>query len=110
MRRRYEGYPGRLFPSKETNSVRFHGCGNPQPFVKDAFHEYVVHSRTEAVNPAQTGTKFAPHYVLEIEPGQSQVVRLRLSAVAGGVDPGRPENNATEKPGAPPPATGRFGA
>ena len=33
----------------------------------------------EAVNPANTGTKFAPHYVLEIEAGQSQTVRLRLS-------------------------------
>jgi hypothetical protein len=30
--------------------------------------------------PANTGTKFAPHYVLEIETGQSQTVRLRLSA------------------------------
>ncbi len=105
----YEGNPTPLFTENETNSARLHGYENPQPFVKDAFHEYVVHSRTEAVNPAQTGTKFAPHYVLEIEPGQSQVVRLRLSAVAGGVDPGRPENNATEKPGSPPPATGRFG-
>ena len=38
-------------------------------FVKDAFHEYVVHGRTDAVNPANTGTKFAPHYILEIEPG-----------------------------------------
>jgi len=48
--------------------------------VKDAFHEYVVHGRTDAVNPGRTGTKFATHYVLEIEAGQSQVVRLRLSA------------------------------
>jgi len=48
--------------------------------VKDAFHEYVVHGRNDAVNPQNIGTKFAAHYLLEIEPGKSEVVRLRLSA------------------------------
>jgi hypothetical protein len=73
----YEGDATPLFTENETNSARLHGYPNGQPFVKDAFHEYVVHGRTDAVNPGQTGTKFAPHYVLEIEPGQSQLVRLR---------------------------------
>src|SRR5204863_9695024 len=86
-----------LFTENETNSARLHGYPTGQPFVKDAFHEYVVHGRTDAVNPGQTGTKFAPHYVLKIEPGQSQVVRLRLSAVAGSGDAGQP--------GSTPPAT-----
>jgi len=76
----YEGDGTPLFTENETNSARLHGYPNGQPFVKDAFHEYVVHGRTDAVNPGQTGTKFAPHYVLKIEPGQSQFVRLRLSA------------------------------
>src|SRR5207244_11689385 len=72
-----------LITENETNSARLHGYPTGQPFVKDAFHEYVVHGRTDAVNPGQTGTKFAPHYVLKLEPGQSQVVRLRLSATGG---------------------------
>src|SRR2546430_11272302 len=76
----YEGDATPLFTENETNSARLHGYPNGQPFVKDAFHEYVVHGRTDAVNPGRTGTKFATHYVLEIEPGQSQVVRLRFSA------------------------------
>src|SRR5213595_3315244 len=76
----YEGDGTPLFTENETNSARLHGYPNGQPFVKDAFNEYVVHGRTDAVNPGQTGTKFAPHYVLKIEPGQSQFVRLRLSA------------------------------
>src|SRR5207244_8630483 len=76
----YEGDATPLFTENETNSARLHGYPNGQPFVKDAFHDYVVHGRTDAVNPGQTGTKFAPHYVLKIEPGQSQLVRLRLSA------------------------------
>jgi hypothetical protein len=80
----YEGAATPLFTENKTNTARLHGYENPQPFVKDAFHEYVAHGRTAAVNPEQTGTKFAPHYVLKVEPGQSRVVRLRLSAVAGG--------------------------
>jgi hypothetical protein len=73
-----------LFTENETNSARIHNYANGQHFAKDAFHEYVVHGRADAVNPENIGTKFAAHYVLEIEPGESQVVRLRLSSI----DPG----------------------
>ena len=37
-------------------------------------------ARSDAVNPAKTGTKAAAHYVLEVPAGGSKVVRLRLSA------------------------------
>ena len=104
----YEGNAKPLFTENETNSVRLHGYENPQPFVKDAFHEYVVHGRTTTVNPEQTGTKFAPHYILDIEPGQSQVIRLRFSAVAGGHDAGQGRNEAAGRPGSTPPATVAF--
>jgi len=33
------------------------------------------------VNPHNSGTKFAAHYVLEIESGKSQMVKLRLWAL-----------------------------
>src|SRR5262249_36332400 len=86
----YEGKATSLFTENETNSARIHNYPNGRSFVKDAFHEYVVRARSDAVNPEKTGTKFAPHYVLEIEPGKSRVVRLRLSAVAGSDDAGEP--------------------
>jgi hypothetical protein len=47
--------------------------------VKDAFHEYVVHKRGDAVVPEKTGTKAAAHYVLEVPAGGSEVLRLRLT-------------------------------
>src|SRR5215475_6832113 len=75
----YEGDAKPLFTENETNSARIHNYHSGQSFAKDAFHEYVIHRRTDAVNPAKIGTKFASHYVLEIDPGKSQVVRLRLS-------------------------------
>jgi len=56
------------------------GQANPSPYVKDAFHEYVIAGKREAVNPAATGTKAAAHYVLEVPAGGSKSVRLRLSS------------------------------
>jgi hypothetical protein len=76
----YGGNAAPLFTENETNMMRLSGQVNGHPYAKDAFHEYVVHGNREVVNPANTGTKFAPHYVLEVEAGQSQTVRLRLSA------------------------------
>src|SRR5207302_75169 len=38
----YEGDGTPLFTENETNSARLHGYPTAQPFVKDAFHEYVV--------------------------------------------------------------------
>jgi hypothetical protein len=67
-----------LFTENETNFARLYGAPNPEPFVKDAFHEYVVHGRREAVNPQGTGTKAAWHYIMELPPGRELVIRLRL--------------------------------
>jgi hypothetical protein len=72
--------PAFLFTENETNVERLFGAPNAQPWVKDAFHEAVVHGRREAVNPEEVGTKAAAHYVLEV-PARGEVsVRLRLSA------------------------------
>src|SRR5262249_9767414 len=68
-----------LFTENETNTQRLWGQPNSIPHVKDAFHEYVINQRTEAVNPERTGTKAAAHYELEIEAGGSQALRLRLT-------------------------------
>ncbi|MBI4660709.1 MAG: glucosidase, partial [Verrucomicrobia bacterium] len=72
--------PEVLFTENESNFQRLYGVPNPSPYVKDAFHEFVVRGRTEAVNPAGLGTKAAPHYLLNIPAGRTQVLRLRLSA------------------------------
>ncbi|MEW6246393.1 MAG: glucosidase [Nitrospirota bacterium] len=70
--------PEFLFTENETNTARLFGTANSSPHVKDAFHEFVVHSRTGAVNPAGVGTKVAALYRLDVPAGQQQVVRLRL--------------------------------
>jgi hypothetical protein len=77
---RCEGNPELLFTENESNADRLWGQPNASPYVKDAFHNYVVTGKREAVNPSKTGTKAAAHYRLEVPAGGSKVVRLRLSA------------------------------
>jgi hypothetical protein len=72
--------PELLFTENESNASRLWSQPNATPYVKDAFHEYIVSGRGEAVNPAKVGTKAAAHYVLDVPGGGSQTVRLRLAA------------------------------
>ncbi|MGB8771521.1 MAG: glucosidase, partial [Candidatus Korobacteraceae bacterium] len=69
-----------LFTENQTNNERIYSVPSPSPYVKDAFHEYVVQGRREAVNPAATGTKAAARYLRTIDAGQTVVLDLRLAA------------------------------
>ena len=71
-----------LFTGNETNNVRIFGRPNTTPFVKDAFHRYLINGEKSAVNSAATGTKCAVHARVTVGAGQSQTVRLRLSDVS----------------------------
>ena len=75
-----EGAPELLFTENESNAQRLWGQPNAAPYVKDAFHRYVISGDREAVNPANTGTKAAAHYALDVPAGGCEVVRLRLTA------------------------------
>ena len=69
-----------LFTENETNLKRLFGVENASPYVKDAFHEYLVNGKKEAVNPALTGSKAAPLYRLNLKSGESTTLELRLFA------------------------------
>jgi hypothetical protein len=75
-----DGHPELLFTENETNAQRLWGQPNPCPYVKDAFHSYLIDKDVTAVNPVGEGTKAAAHYFLEVPAGDSRTVRLRLSA------------------------------
>ncbi len=79
----YADRPGELlFTENDTNNERIFGTPNRTCFVKDGIHDYIVHGRHDAVNPAKKGTKAAAHFTLSIGPGESRTVRLRLRDVA----------------------------
>ena len=71
--------PRFLFTENETNTSRLYGVANGKPYVKDAFHEYVVDGNAGAINPADTGTKAAAHYRLVVPARTAITVRLRLT-------------------------------
>ncbi|HLB52310.1 MAG TPA: hypothetical protein VJK48_01200 [Chlamydiales bacterium] len=72
--------PGALFTNNETNKEVLWHHPNETPYVKDAFHRYLIKKQTQAVNPDKKGTKAAFHYHFpNIHPGESAVVTLRLT-------------------------------
>jgi hypothetical protein len=73
-----EGADALLFTENETNTERLFGSPNAMPYVKDAFHEYVIQDRKEAVNPEGVGTKAASLYHSQVGAGESVSARLRL--------------------------------
>ena len=70
-----DGGPELLFTENESNAQLLWGQPNASPYVKDAFHQYIISGRREAVNPAKTGTKAAAHYILEVPGGGSKTVQ-----------------------------------
>ena len=68
-----------LFTENETNYQKLFDVENKTPYVKDGINNYVVNGDRSAVNPQQLGTKFAPHYILNLKPGETRTVNLRLT-------------------------------
>jgi hypothetical protein len=72
------GHPELLFTENETNMERLFSIEN-RSYVKDAFHSYLIQGDKSAVNPKQMGTKMAALYPVELAPGESVTLKLRLT-------------------------------
>jgi hypothetical protein len=68
-----------LYTENESNSQRLWGATNPSPYVKDAFHRYLIGGEKGAVNAAKTGTKMGAWHLVTVEPGQTSTIGLTLS-------------------------------
>jgi hypothetical protein len=71
-----------LLTENETNTAKLYGQPNKSKFVKDAFHDAVIHSRYDGVAENPTGTKLAPMYEFNLAAQSSVTVKLRLSKKA----------------------------
>ncbi|HEX7940142.1 MAG TPA: hypothetical protein VF483_14235, partial [Gemmatimonadaceae bacterium] len=71
-----------LFTENDTNDERLFSGKNRTPYVKDAFHRWVVNGEKGAVNPKRSGTKAAYVFKWDMAPGETKVVHLRLSLEA----------------------------
>lgn len=75
--------PELMYTENDTNFKSLGWGANKLPYVKDAFHKYVVDHDKRSVNPDHTGTKSAAHYAFNedggVAPGECAVVRFRFS-------------------------------
>ena len=71
-----------LFTENETNTSELFETPSYTPYVKDAFHRYVIDGEADAVNPARRGTKTSAVYRLVIPPSSSRTVLARLASDA----------------------------
>lgn len=74
--------PAVLFTDNETNFEKLYDVPNEHPYVKDAFHQYVVHGNSAATHPGRVGTKSAALYRLDIQSGETVTLRMRICSDA----------------------------
>jgi Glycosyl hydrolase family 63 C-terminal domain len=71
-----------IFTENETNTERLFGTKNNSPYVKDGFHQYVIHGHKNAVSFDGPGTKSSFYSLTEIEAGQKITLQYRLCSAA----------------------------
>jgi hypothetical protein len=67
-----------LFTDNETNTQRIFGRPKSSPYVKDAFHRYVIERKADCVNGANVGTKSAASCKAEVPAKGEFVMKMRL--------------------------------
>ena len=76
-------HPQMIFTENDSNFETLGWGKNKQPYVKDAFHRWIVDEEKGAINPRCSGTKCAAWYDFGrgegVPPGECAVVRFRLS-------------------------------
>jgi hypothetical protein len=70
--------PPLLWTENETNMEKLFGIEHYTPYVKDAFHRYVINGEGDAISPNGKGSKVCAHYVLDVPAGGEKVVQLRI--------------------------------
>ena len=69
-----------MFTENETNTRKLFDIENETSFVKDTFHDAIIHgTQLDAVRNKKQGTKFSPVYHYDIEGSGSKQLFLRLT-------------------------------
>ncbi|AGA34964.1 hypothetical protein TVNIR_3328 [Thioalkalivibrio nitratireducens DSM 14787] len=85
-----QGTDDLLFANNESNAARLWGMADSPPYPKDGINDHIVNG-SPTVDPTLTGTKAAAVYRLEIAPGATQEIRLRLCDDLAMADPFGPD-------------------
>jgi hypothetical protein len=69
-----------FFTDNETNKEKIIGIPNESIFVKDAFHDAIIHQKNiKPLSERGKGTKFAPVYQLKINGKETKTIYCRIS-------------------------------
>ena len=74
----FQDSPSILFCENESNNRRLFNSDNRSRFAKDGINEFLVNGVADAVG-ADSGSKAAMHYRVDLEPGESKEIYLRLT-------------------------------
>lgn len=74
----FEGTPPLLYTENETNKKLLFNAPNTSLYVKDAINDFIVNGNHDAINADHVGTKMAANYALEVAPGETRTIRMRL--------------------------------
>ncbi len=74
----FDGSPELLFTDNDTNVERLYHQPAAGAHFKDAFHDYIVDGRKDAVRPDATGSKACGWYRLDLAGGASRTLYFRL--------------------------------
>jgi hypothetical protein len=90
----FQKTPDCLFTDNVTNTEKITGQPNKSIFVKDAFHDAIIHKKNfEQLKSKKEGTKFSPVYSGRIGAGASKTYYLRLTdALLGDPFNGNPDS------------------
>lgn len=67
-----------LVTDNESNKKRLFNVENTSKYVKDGINDYIIQGNEEAINPEKSGTKASAKYTLNVEAGETKIIRLRL--------------------------------
>jgi hypothetical protein len=69
-----------LFTNNETNTDKVLGMPDKSVFVKDAFHDAIIHGKNiDALKNKKNGTKFSPVYQMKVGAGATKTIYCRLA-------------------------------
>ena len=80
----YSDSPTQLFCENTTNLRRLYDAEPTTSYPKDGINDHLVHG-APTVNPDLVGTKASLHYAIEVAPGESTEIRVRLAPEAGSI-------------------------
>ncbi len=78
--------PTLLFCENETNAQRLYDAAPTTPYPKDGINDHVI-SGAATVDPERRGTKVAAWYRVDVGPGATVELRLRLRPAGSGTEP-----------------------